>query len=133
MRFSQAVTLGHNWLLKPLTYNKWEVMQQFIWYIDFDKKTESVIVPIWFITDLWSIPSILKGLIPATYVAFICHDYLYSEVWEIKNEDWMNIVYNRKEADHILMEALKVEGMWRFDRWLVYIGVRLFGKLFFKN
>ncbi len=134
MKFTQAI-LKKNWLLRKLPRSKnWIVNDTFIWYLDYDTKKEFVEIYKWFKTDFGSIPKILQSIFsPTKYLAYILHDFLYSKNWIIKDINWKNIAYTRKIADQILREAMKVEWASFLERWLVYLGVRLGGFLFFKK
>ena len=80
MRFTQAIELHQNWQLqKQLNSRWWVVKEKFIWFIDFENKTESVIVPKGFITNFWSIPKFMRWFIDYTSLSYILHDYLYSD------------------------------------------------------
>jgi len=148
MNFKQA-SLVLNWTLKEIKHWVWEVQQEFIWYIDFKTKNEYIIIPRWFLTNLGSIPRVLRGFIDYTWLSYVLHDYLYSYKWKITVTDisiiddsyhnisiWWDedyIIPTRKEADQILEWALQVEWMQYYKTILVYIAVRLFGFLYFNN
>ena len=72
-----------------------------------------------FITDLASIPPILKGVVRASanryWRAFVIHDALYRSN------------YDRKRADLILDEGLSVLGMGAYTRAKIYYPLRMFG------
>ena len=72
-----------------------------------------------FITDLASIPSILQSVArassPVYFRAFVLHDACYR-----KGVD-------RKQADIMLDEALKVLGMGAYARAKIYYSLRMFG------
>lgn len=131
MKYTQAVRIHKNWLLKKISSTEWEVMEEFIWYIDFDSKNTYVIVPKGFITNFWSIPRIMQSIFqPTKYLWYVLHDRLYDKDWEIIYEDKYemgNVNYTRKEADKILLESSKVEWAWFIERYCIYLGVRLWG------
>ncbi len=111
--------------LKYFSYNKWQLVSPYSYmtlgYI--------IIVPAKFITDLASTPKILwnilepfgKGYLKASVI----HDYLYSK-------DCVYQFINREIADKIFLEIMKENGVGPIKRNLMYIGVRIFGKRFFR-
>lgn len=129
MKFTKAIVrLKENWLLQKVeNTNNFLVKSEFFWILDYKvENSEMIIIPKDFSTDFWSIPQFLWWLFnPTKYLAYILHDFLYSKEYIGK--------LNRKDADKILKEALKVEGMWRCWRWLVYLAVRLFWWQFYKK
>ena len=135
MKFTEARTkLLQNWLLQKIPWTEyWEVMQEFIWYLDYELKDEKIIVPKWFITDFGSIPLPLRLIFnPTKYVAYILHDYLYSEEWDIVTLYW-NKEYDRMDADNILADALQVEWMWTIWTATIFTWVWIGGKLAYKH
>ena len=136
MKYTQAVRMHKNGLLKKISATDWEVMEEFIWYLDFDFKTTYVIVPKGFITNFGSIPRIMQNIFqPTKYLSYVLHDILYSKEWEIIYEDQFKVQslnYSRKEADKVLKEALKVEWAWFLERNLIYLWVRIWGFKYYK-
>jgi len=148
MNFKQA-SLIKNWTLKEVKHWLWEIQQEFIWYIDFKTKNEYVIIPKWFATNLGSIPHILRSFIDYTRLSYILHDFLYSRngkiiVYDINKIKWWYallsiwwprdyLIPTRRQADKILRDALITEWMSKYKAIIVYIWVRLFGFLYFKN
>lgn len=99
--------------------NRWVVQEPFVWYVDYLNKGKAIIVPAGFWTDFWSIPRILHSVLsPTQYISYILHDYLYTF--------WPQLGITRKEADLILAEALRVEGMNKVKIKIVYLWVRMF-------
>ena len=134
MKFTKAIELKNNWLLKKINNKWWKIEDQFIWYIDYQDKEECVIVPEWFITNFWSIPKILRGFLDFTSLWYILHDYLYAKEWKLLLTDSeIQVPITRSYADMVLRDALKVEWIWFIKRWLVWIWVRLFWFLFYKK
>lgn len=131
MKFTMA--MQHNWLLKKLNKKTWQIEEEFIWYINYKDKKEYVVVPKWFQTDLWSIPKFMRWFIDYTYISYILHDYLY-EQWIISLVDTdIKLTATKTHADIILREALKVEWMWFIRRWIVFLWVFLFWRIFYKK
>lgn len=137
MKYTQAVRMHKNWLLKKISPTQWEVMEEFIWYLDFDSKSTYVIVPKGFITNFGSIPRIMQSIFsPTKYLSYVLHDRLYDKEWQIMYEDENEIQilnYTRKESDNIMREAIKVEWGWFIEKNLIYLWVRLWGFLHFKK
>jgi len=115
-KFTSAVSLGQNWLLRKVPWTKyWVVMTEFCWYVDYANKKWKVIVEKGFVTDMASIPWFLKTIFsPTKFIAPILHDHLMCSE-----------VYNRKEADNILIEALHVENASTFEKLCYYAWVRI--------
>ncbi|PZM81831.1 hypothetical protein DLH72_05025 [Candidatus Gracilibacteria bacterium] len=130
MKFTEAkrkINLKKNGLLQKIpNTNNFLVLSEFFWILDYDDEfSEKIIVPKYFVTDFGSIPQFLWWFYnPTRFVAYVLHDFLYSKkyIGDIR----------RKKADLILKEALKVEGMGKIKRNLVYLAVRIFGGLFYK-
>ena len=72
-----------------------------------------------FISDLASIPMLLKSFVRVDYIytfkCFILHDALY------------RFGYDKKFSDNVLDECLKEEGLGIYPRTKVNIGLKLFG------
>lgn len=115
-----SVASRNNGTLRKVSWsNLWVVQESFIWYIDYITKNKVIIVPAGFWTDFWSIPRILHSVLPPTqYISYILHDYLYAF--------WHQLGVTRKEADKILLEALRVEGMSKVKSMIIYLWVRMF-------
>jgi len=144
LRFSQAVRAYKkkkvksfwwkfftNWLLEKQIWNDlWTVKKSFQWIIDYDTKSYTIIVPIWFETDLGSIPKPLWIFFDKTkYVWFILHDYMISQVGKhIFSDKWVKTI-TRKIADEILIEAMNYEWASSIEKFFIYIWVRI-GSLF---
>jgi len=156
MRYSQAI-LNKNWLLQKIPWTDyWEVKKEFVWYVNYETKLSFIIIPEWFKTDFWSVPKFLQNIFsPTKYVWYILHDYLYSKdskilisnTWDSFDEEISKLrvtfdtnskeqlfaTPNRCFADKTLRESIKVEWSWFLERNLVYLAVRLFWFLYFKN
>ncbi|EDQ5128059.1 DUF1353 domain-containing protein, partial [Salmonella enterica] len=76
-------------------------------------------VPVGFVTDLATVPRIFWSLLPpdGEYAkAAIIHDYLYHYP-----------LRNRKESDLIFLDGMKVLGVPKWKRIIMYLAVRIFG------
>jgi hypothetical protein len=84
-----------------------------------------VVVPAGFVTDFASIPRLFWTLVghPAGRYAqaAVLHDFLYS-----------SRAVPRGEADRIFREAMQVLGVPAWQRWAIWAGVRLGGRLAFQ-
>jgi len=125
MKFKLA--MNTNWLLQKVPNSKyWIVCEQFVWYIDYVNKKCPIIVPIWLETDFASIPKVLHFIFnPTRYISYILHDKLMYDVKEKK--------ITRKEADLILIEALRIEWASVAERICIYIWVRIGARLWIWN
>jgi len=127
MKFTKAVELKHNWLLRKLKKWFWEVQEEFVWYIDYNNKKEYVLVEVDFKTNFWSIPKFLRWFFDYMNITFVLHDYLYSKkgktilVWS-----WIQIKPTRYESDVIMFYWLLVEWYWFFKSSLAFLWVRVF-------
>lgn len=85
--------------------------------------------PIGFVTDLASIPRIFQPMYPVHgkhTPAAVIHDYLYSERSGDKR-------FTRKESDQIFHEAMLELGVRKTKAYLMYLAVRVGGRLVWKN
>jgi len=83
--------------------------------------TDSIVVPRGFTTDFASVPRMFWIVLPrwGRYGnAAVVHDFLYFR------QD-----RSRREADDVLHEAMAVLGTPGWQRWPIYLAVRLFGWL----
>jgi len=101
------------------------VIDGFSYYTDMFGDREIISVPDGFCTDVASSPKILWSIIPSIGLytkAAIMHDYLYSSG-----------KYDRKSCDKMFLEAMKILGVVKVKRELMYLAVRIFGKNKFKK
>ena len=113
------IKIIQNWALQKIIWTKYfEVYVEFIFLLTLYWKKYYIKIPKWFITDLWSIPSIFFFFNKSGYITYILHDFLYSLIWEIINEDW-EVEYTQEMADEILIAWLETEGMGEKWRWLI--------------
>lgn len=107
---------------------KWELFEEFYFYFNEEDKELGVTVPTGFITDFASVPRILWAIIAPTgrhTKAAVLHDYLYS------TSSTLN--FTRKHCDKLFLEAMKILGVKKWKRVLMYRGVRLFGGKYYKQ
>ena len=146
LRFTEAIN-RKNWLLEKISFKDFRIKTPFEWLIDYNNSSTYVEIKEWFVTNFWSIPSLLRAFFnPTKYIGYILHDYLYWINWKIYSDDgWVNTVYyTRRDADIILREAIKVEQkkyknykilypILLIERWLIYVWVRVWGWLKYKK
>ena len=80
-------------------------------------------VPAGFKTDLASIPRLLRGIIPQVgrhIQPAIAHDYCYRVAKSGRS---------RVQADRMFLDGMKETGVRFTRRWVMYLGVRMFGWL----
>ena len=101
---------------------RWKLLANLVYtHKDFGTYT----VPKGFSTDFASVPRIpIVFELVGNYgqAAATLHDYLYHHV-----------DISRKEADKILLQALRDTKVGKFRSYLMYFGVRAFGWMFFKK
>ncbi len=107
---------------KPVDSKTWELLGE----LRYSNETRTYTVPRGFRTDLATIPRIFWGYLPpfGNYIeAAVIHDFLYG----IHGHE------PRKAVDDLFLEMMLVSGVRKSKAWLMYIGVRAFGWLFFKE
>lgn len=106
------------------------MQEYFEWLINFSDHSQGrIIVPAGFATNFGSIPRLLTLVYdPCEYLAYVLHDYLYSNIAVVTMIDGTTRAVTREEADNILFEAIQVEGMNKILAYPVYLGVRIGGK-----
>lgn len=104
--------------------NEWVLVDSLIYYTS-KKFCRTVSVPKGFITDLASIPAMLRSLFNvngASRKAAVIHDWLYC-----------SRLYKRAEADAIFREALMFCGVSSPVAWAMWAGVRAGGWLYYNR
>ena len=98
----------------------WQVKEMCTYYSGITK--ESYTIPKNYFTDLATIPKVFQWLLPpdGEYAWECClHDMLYDDV----SKGFMD----RKDADEVFNEAMKVGKVSTWKRVLIYGAVRMFG------
>lgn len=138
-KFTTATKLNQEGsLIKKSNTNLWIVKEPFEWQVEYnDDRYGKIIVPEGFETDFGSIPQALWWMFnPTKYVAYILHDYIYEMYGQIPTtlfDTPATLDYTRKQADYVLLEALKAEKCPFIKRWLIYFGVRIWGWMAWKK
>ena len=118
-----------NWTYRNIIWTKYkQVREPYSFYVVINWKSYTIIVPEWFITDLWSIPPIFFIYDRSKYISYILHDYLYSLIWKIGD-----LEYTQEIADILLDEWLELE--WMSRTWITGINIWLsiWGKYKYKK
>lgn len=114
---------------RALNKDYWRVRTPFKYYLDDDARLKWVHVPQDYLTDGASSPRLLWSLVPpwgAYGQAAVLHDYLCENL-SIESSG-RQVSIKRAEADSIFKHAMKVLGVPRWKRDLMYIAVRVYGK-----
>ena len=123
-----TTALANNGTLRKInSTNRWVVQEPFVWYIDYyDHSKWEVVIPAGYGTDFGTIPRILRPIFnPTAHLAYVLHDYIYE-----KDSDG-NHRFSREDADVILFQALRAEGMNIVWALFVWLGVRAFGWFYY--
>ena len=108
--------------IKPLPkQNKWITTNSFIYYENDDLTWNFITVPSWFEFDWCSVPLWCFRTEPRTITGCLLHDYLYY------------IRYNRRKADLMFLNTMKISWVSYIKRYVYYIAVRLFWFLKYYN
>ena len=114
---------------------QWTLNRQLIFDVGGEFSGESIRVPPAFVTDLASVPFPFRAWLPPDgpwVKAAVVHDALYAtqgtcEFGGYRYRDRLK-PYSRKEADDILLEAMRVLGVPEDKALQIYAGVRVGGK-----
>lgn len=115
-------------VLKILPHRNYEVFEEFEFYYDKPNGKRVVIsIPKGFVTDLASVPRLFWSIFPPNgeySKAAIVHDFIYRT---------RTLLISRKEADAIFLEGMKVLKVPAWRRYAIWLAVRLFGWLAYKD
>lgn len=101
--------------------DEWLVIEPFIFWSS--RIQQFIVAPRWFITDLASIPQLVRNLIPVNGFhrhAAVCHDVLYSLSSSGR--------CSKEEADKVFLDMMKLYGVSRWKQIAMYQAVNLFGR-----
>lgn len=103
----------------PLDEGNWVLLESFNYFLGSEKSGMFIKVPQGFVTDFASVPRLFWTILPpwGRYgKAAVLHDYMYQ-----------NVLFNRLLCDSIFYEAMTVLQVPRWQRWIIYLGVRIGG------
>lgn len=114
---------------------QWRVMEPLIYDVGAEGSGETITVPAGALTDLASIPRFAwsLGFPPdgAWAKAAVVHDFLYKTrgACRLGTACWRTRIkpYSRAEADEVLREAMAVLGVPSWQRFVIWLAVRLGG------
>jgi hypothetical protein len=135
----QRVTYGTKLDTRELDHGAYELINPLYANIMIDGEWCECIVPQGFVTDYCSVPRV-----PFAYMLFggkynrtgVLHDALYGNWHQIKlvhSATRYELVITKELADLILHQSLIDEGAWSTTAWVMYQGVNVFGKIFYKR
>jgi hypothetical protein len=105
-------------VVEQITGGIWELHEAFT----FTWNGKEITVPEGFKTDFASVPRPFRSVIPKSgkyNQAAVVHDFIYIHQTER---------FTKKEADLIFLDGMKVLGVKKFKRCIMYIAVKYFGK-----
>lgn len=110
----------------PPDYKLYRTTVDFEYHVGSEDSSEIIAIPKGFITDGASIPkfawSILGGPLGKYAPAAVVHDYLYQKQ-----------IYTRSKSDVIFLEAMQVLGVGWLKRRTMWLAVRIFGWICWRN
>lgn len=112
--------------LRAYEPNEWVVLSSLTYR---HSQFGTMCVPRGFITDLASIPRVLRTVINVngkSRQAAVLHDYLYCG-------QGLTGALSRAECDRIFRDAMRDEGVNWLQRWAMWAGVRLGGWLYWRQ
>lgn len=113
----------------------WRVHEEFIYYVEVVGSGLYVPVNAGFETDLTSVPGLIRSFIhqlSKANAAAVVHDRLYAYPWLFNAEGQRHAV-SKFHADLVFLEAMKVSGVSRLHRYLLYFAVRYGGGIAWTN
>lgn len=107
--------------------------------VSYKNDTYVINVPKDFVFDGTTVPKIVYPFVgtPVDFhngVPSCVHDFLYSDLSNDKvmcNDEY--ITCDRYVSDNILNELIKLYGSYKLKQWLIYYGVRIAGRYFYKK
>jgi hypothetical protein len=100
----------------------WKLLEEFRYKSD--TLSRVVTVPLGYVTDLASVPRVMRWLVPVANAknrkAAVVHDWLCSK----EVQDSMGI--SQRQADEVFREALTASGVSFIGRWGMWLPVRSF-------
>lgn len=118
--FKTRLWASRTTLKKPPNKLAWRIEQPLLYWSPI---IGPVTVPRGFITDFASVPRLPFAFIlfgDRVHAPAVVHDYLCSTLWPTRRITWA-------QAAEVFHEAMKADGVPWFQRWPMFLGVRLFG------
>ena len=103
----------------------WQLTEPLEYRVGNENSLEIITVPVNFISDFASVPTIFRGLIPKDgkyTIPAVLHDWNYTVHY-----------YSRKRCDEIFFESMQVIGVSWWKRHVMFRAVRLFGGSAYAN
>lgn len=125
---SRAVMYFDNYATNVLGRDYWRLMRDMKFYVGDRADDVWVYVPRGFLTDGATVPRLLWWLVPPQGrhgMAALVHDYLCEHQTLYSKGELIKI--ERKQADKIFNEAMKVSQVNTVIRWVMYGAVRAWG------
>lgn len=106
----------------------WRLAEPIVYEVGGLGSGEPILIPAGFTTDFASIPRIAQIIIPKDVGrrAAVVHDFLYSTRGAYFR-------YNREQCDEIFLEAMGILSVPWLTRHIMFLAVRLFGWLPWRN
>lgn len=124
----RAVIYFDDYATNVLGRDYWRLMRDMKFYVGEREDDVWVYVPAGFLTDGATVPRLMWWLVPPQGrhgMAALVHDYLCERQTLYSKGELIKI--DRKQADKIFNEAMKVSQVNTGIRWLMYGAVRLWG------
>jgi len=123
-----------NWSIQKVIWTKYFIVtDSFKCSVTVYWEKYNILIPEWFLSDLGSIPSIFFFFDSSKYISYLFHDYTYSLIWDIVDDEWYSLVYDQETADNILDKWLELEWMLEFWRNLVRIWLFIWWRFNFQK
>ena len=107
-------------VVEPLEDGKnWRLVEEFEFYFDDRDGRKAIKIPAGFVTDFASVPRVFWNILPpwGKYgKAAVVHDFCYRTG-----------CVSRKKCDWIFLEGMRVLGVPKWKRLIMWAAVRLFG------
>jgi hypothetical protein len=91
-------------------------------------------------TDGLSVPRCLQSIIPATggdWMSAVLHDSAYRDQLEFRVNDrnaiYVKAHYTQCQCDQLILEAMEAQGVGWIMRTTIYVALRLFGHVAFRD
>lgn len=110
-----------------------ELLLDTVFDITFRGQTFQILIPKGFKTNFASVPKKFRNVISNVgkyNKDYLVHDWLYNKYVDVK---LFGKSFTKSDADVLLREMLKFDGMGLVDRNLVYYSVKWFGKEYWKR